>query len=142
MERKTERYASPGELDDAVGQIRGKSPDEVLAAMSQASLSRCVGAASVACVILLVVLTVVPMILFPPTDTKAAAATPAAPAKTEEKPAAAPADANASTGEKKSEGDQKPSADAVKKLGLDETKQSDPKKNPLDNVDDLLKDLK
>jgi cytoskeletal protein RodZ len=141
MERKTERYASASEIDETVGQIRGKSPDEVLAAMSQASLSRCVGMASIACVILLGVLTVVPMILFPASDTKAATQA-AAPAKPEDKPATPPADAKAATAEKKTEGDQKPSADAVKKLGLDETKQSDPKKNPLDNVDDLLKDIK
>lgn len=146
MERKTsgsgERYSGgnslAGEVDRMLDDIGGKSPEEVLSGMRTASLGSSLVVASIASFAVLFVLTVVPFAMSPPGGSKPAETQ--ANAKPEAKAEARPEEKKDE--EKTAKTESKASPEAVKKLGMDEVKASDPKKNPLDNVDDLLKDLK
>ncbi len=154
MERKTtgigaiERSGLPkdGTSVDAhriLADLPGRTPEEVLADIGQISLGRNIGLAVFVCMVAMALLTVGPFLLAPPKPAvaaaKSAAPTPAEPQPQATAPAAAPAD-----GQPQPAGAApRATAEAVKKLGVDEVKQSDPKNNPLDgDVDDLLKDLK
>lgn len=138
---------------DVVGlseQLRGNSPDEVLGSMNQASLTQGIVMASVVTAVLMAVLTIGPY-LFGSGPQKKKGGKPAAAAQNKaETPAAAQenaegesaGDASAST-KTAANGDPKVSAKALKNLGVDDVKKSNPNKNPLeDSVEDLLKDIK
>ena len=133
------------ELREFIRQFKGKSPQEVLGTVAQSGLSRAVGVATVGCVALVAVFTILPYAWgkIVPAETKperkptAASAAPASPAS-EQHAAAAPQTAAAA-----------PSAavgasqDLLDKLGEGDAKTSDPRSNPLEeSADDLLKDLK
>jgi hypothetical protein len=136
---KQDGSASVAEVREFVRQMRGKSPAEVLGSVAQSSLTHGVVVATVATVILMVIFTAGPYVVYG----KAPAKKPAAPAAAAEpaKPAeAAPAAAAAETTPAESK---QPSKAAVDVLGENEAKESAPDKNPLeDKGDDLLKDLK
>ncbi len=133
-------------------QLRGNSPDEVLGSMNQASLTQGIAMASIVTVVLMALLTIGPFV-FGSGPKKKKGGKPAVAAATQDKEQARAAsqdsaDGNAAAGESATAttavgGEPKVSAKALKKLGVDDVKKSDPKKNPLeDSVEDLLKDIK
>ncbi len=122
------------ELQAFLAEMRGRSPQEVLGMVSTSELVRGIALATVGCVVLIGVLTVVPYAL---RDTTAAATKPAdaetqAPAATSETTAAsttAPVVADGDTKKQPSEADL---GAAAKALNIDEVKTADPSINPLD----------
>lgn len=132
------------ELRQFIRQFKGKSPHEVLGAVAQSGLAQAVGAATLGCVALVAVFTVLPYAwgkLVPAEakpDRKATAAK-AVPAPAAEQPAAA-AQPAATESPSPAAG---ASQDLLDKLGEGDAKKSDPRSNPLEeSADDLLKDLK
>lgn len=162
---KTGSVATAAELRDFIGKLKGKRPQEVMGTIAGSSLVQCTTLATIITVVGMAIFTVGPYLwnksrpaptataqAAPAPATAPAASTPASaspaksdtvaapvePAKndTAKGPAAAPV---ANPLEPSIDGKQK----AIEKLGIGETKASDPKKNPLENsADDLLKDLK
>jgi hypothetical protein len=138
----TDASATAAELREFVATLKGRSPAEVLGAIGESSLFQGVVQATIGCVVLLIVFTVGPYLLHGPAeastpDAEDSVATAAEPAATAT-PDAAAADANAV---------ESPAADeagsdvekAAKAMGIDETRQADPRSNPLDkNLDSLL----
>jgi len=139
---KAHSGASAGELREFVRTLRGRNPQEVIGVLAQSNLIRATILAAAGTVVLLLVLTLLPAVFADkpkPADAKPAAVAAPTPSpaatdtKTAAKDAAAPPDAPKA----------KDKADALDKLGIGETKTSDPKRNPLDNAgDDLFKDVK
>lgn len=167
---KSGSTATAAELREFIGALKGKRPQEVMGLVAGSSLVQCTTLATIVTVVFMAVFTVGPYLfnkLSPPAPVTAQAPA-AAPAKTELPAASAPqpaAAANANTapakndapatkGETAKSSMPTPSGDplepstankqkALEKLGIGETKSTDPKKNPLENsADDLLKDLK
>ncbi|MCE9603634.1 MAG: hypothetical protein K8U03_01885 [Planctomycetia bacterium] len=145
--------ATAEELREFVRQLRGRSPQEMLGVVAGSSLVRGTVAASVITLIFMVIGTLWPYAMRkmnPVVATKPAVveAAPAAAAPAAANPAAAPAAGTGAAAATPASGsaasDAGPgSPDVLGKLGIGDTKISDPKKNPLDNSkDDLLKDLK
>ena len=139
---KTHGTASLAELKEFLGTLRGKSPQEVIGVVSSSMLIQSVALATGITVLMMVVFTIGPYLIWGPPKAKPADAAAVAPAS---KPAPA-ATAAAPVGEekKKSSG---PSAEdaakAVKAMGMDEAKGADLKSNPLDkDTDKLLDGLK
>jgi cytoskeletal protein RodZ len=143
--------ASAEELREFVRQFRGKNPQEMLGLVAGSGLVRSTILATVLTVGFMAVFTIWPYLTYEPKATakanKPAAAPSPAPAPTASTPAAPAAAATADAA--------KPAApptaatgtpkqpDVLQRLGIGETKASDPKKNPLEaGADDLLKDLK
>ena len=149
MPLKTSKRNGQGGADvlGLTEQLRGNRPDEVLGSMNQASLTQGIVMATIVTAVLMAVLTIGPFLLGSGSKKKSGKPAVAAGAQNkEETPAAsqdaadgkAAADESATAG-----GDPKVSAKTLKKLGVNDVKKSDPKKNPLeDSVDDLLKDIK
>lgn len=148
---KSNGAASTAEIQEFVRQLRGKPTQEVLGMVAQSGLTQGIIVALVLTVAGIGLMTVGPYMMGKgeapakkpvaqaASDKKstpqAAAATPATEVQS------ATADASPPTG--KGEPSAANKADVLSKLGLDETKVADPKKNPLeDKADDLLKDLK
>lgn len=134
--------ASIEELKEFLGSLKGKSPQEVIGLVSSSMLIQSLSIATVATLIFFVIFTVGPYIVYgplkptnlsgKPVEKKAASEQAASPSK------AAPATA----AEEKAEPTE--SEKAAKVLGIDEVKNADPKKNPLDkgpNIDNLLDGL-
>ncbi len=134
--------ATAAELREFVATLKGRSPAEVLGAIGESSLFQGIVQATVGCVVLLVVFTVVPYLWYGPAeastpDAEASVATAAEPAATAT-PDAAVADANAAESPAAAEAGSDVEK-AAKAMGIDETRQADPKSNPLDkNLDSLL----
>ncbi|MEX2216795.1 MAG: hypothetical protein WD768_21955 [Phycisphaeraceae bacterium] len=130
--------ASIGELRAFMHEMRGKSPKEMLGVLAQSELVRATALATVGAAVLLVIFTLLPM-LFGGDKAKPAAVQPAA--NLPVTPPAGPVKAAAKTEDDKKAKSSK--EDVAKKLGIDETKTIDPKKNPLDDLGgDLFKDIK
>lgn len=128
--------ATTAELRDFVRSLKGRSPQEVMGLVASSALTQAVIGSTIATAVLIAVLTV-PF------------ASGSSTKKTEEKPAAAAAatDTEPAKGtEKATASSDTPSEEDIKKaskaMGLDETKTADPKKNPLDNFDNLLDKVK
>ena len=147
----TQKRESGTDARGLADQLRSNSPDEVLGAMNQASLTQGIIMASAVTVVLLVVLTIGPYLLGSGSPKKKGAKPAAAAQNKEQSPAAAQdaADENAAAGDDSATakagagGDPKANAKALKNLGVDDVKKSNPKKNPFENAaDDLLKDIK
>ena len=142
--------ASAEELREFVTKFRGKSPQEMLGLVAGSGLVRSTVLATVVTVGLMLVFTVWPYI--ESLNTTAQAAKPTAPAAAPT-PAPAPAATAAAvpvaTAATTAAALNQPSAagvpkqpEVLDKLGIGETKKSDPKKNPLDSgTDDLFKEL-
>lgn len=131
------------ELQDFLAQMRGRSPQEVLGMVSASELIRGIVIATIGCVVLVGVLTIVPYALRDkPTATAAPEATAASSATT---PAASPATAAApavtDTDSKTGTSAENLSA-AAKALDIDEVKAAPPDVNPLDKDLDKLLDGK
>ncbi|MBI1314759.1 hypothetical protein GC176_25985 [bacterium] len=136
--------ATAAELREFVATLKGRSPAEVLGAIGESSLFQGIVQATIGCVVLLVVFTVGPYLLHGPAeastpDAKAAVADTAAEPVATTADNAAPANGLATA---KTEASAETGADvekAAKAMGIDETRQADPKTNPLDkNLDSLL----
>lgn len=138
---------SIAELQEFLGQVHGKSPQEVLGAVANSGLVRSTLVAAVGFVVVLVGLSAATYYWKGPPEVKDAKATPAAnPDKeqdeTKQKPptvAGTPAAASAQP----TETTQQSGDPTLDNLGIGDTKQTDPKKNPLeDSLDNLLDDAK
>jgi hypothetical protein len=146
--------ASLGELREFLAGLKGRKPQEVIGIVSASLLAQSMVLATLATIALLAVFTVGPYLLYGPSKAKSAA--DKAGGKAAAKPASgsqsatAGATTNSSATNDGSKGKVEASASpgvdverATKALGIDETKPSDPKKNPLDspNLDKLLDGL-
>ena len=127
--------ASLGELKEFLNKLQGRSPQEVVGLVSTSMLVQSMVISTLGTLAILVVFTVGPYLVYgPPKPSKEQVAKTVlqemknraaeTPAKPTEEPAV----------------DDK--TKAVQKMGIDETKTSDPNKNPLDKVDNLLEGLK
>ncbi len=146
---KAASAGSAAEMRDFVHSLKGRSPQEVLGLVAQSSLLNGVIQATLGCIVLTAIFTVVPYAMgkMAPAKSKKGEEKPAAASKASEPAPAASTSANTSSGTdaatpvaapKGKSGD-----DLLDKLGVGESVESDPGKNPLENdKDDLLKELK
>lgn len=142
--------ASAKELHDFIQSMRGRSPQEVLGAVANSGLAQGIGVSAVGTILLFVLFSAVPYLIYGPPQVKPKAA----PEKIVVQPTADPK-SNESVATKNTESDSSKSADnanaaqgadgavnptrALEKLGESETKNADPNVNPLENgLDDLL----
>lgn len=135
--------ATAAEIRQFIGQLRGRSPHEVIGVLAQSNLLRATGLAAAWTVGLLLVFTILPAIFAKPKNVETATPVAAtAPAADKSKPAVTDGkDSTAVAPDTKTKPASK--TDVADKLGIGETKTLDPKKNPLDGVgDDLFKDIK
>jgi len=148
---KVNASASLAELREFIAQTRGRSPQEVLGMVAGSQLTRCIGWAAVGTLVVLIVFTIGPYLYNGPpagarrtakpaaTARPTAAPAPAAPAQTpkgEPAQAAAPATGGPAAQPKPAPAD---TEKAVKIMGLGDTKEADPKKNPMEkSLDNLL----
>lgn len=139
--------ATTAELREFVRNLRGKSPQEVLGAVANSGLAQGVALATFGTVVLMAVFTIVPYYVYGGKAAAAAAlaAKKEAAAKAEAAAAAeeaAKADATASKAKPAAKDASSNAQQTLEKMGESETKQADPKVNPLDNLDDLLESKK
>lgn len=139
-------FATTAELREFVHNLRGKSPQEVLGAVANSGLAQGVGLATFGTIVLMAVFTVLPYYMYGgKAAAKAALLKKAAAATATEPSVETTAEATAATKEKAAPVSKDANANAqqtLEKMGESETKQSDPKVNPLDNLDDLLETKK
>ena len=130
--------ATVSELREFLASMRGKNPKEALGIIAQSRLVRSMAVSTVACIVLLVVLTLVPYAMQDESKLsvkdmlkgKPKAAAPAQPADTAAATATPTDDSSKTTIDPKA---------AATKMGIDELKNAPPDKNPLeDKLDDLL----
>jgi len=131
--------ASLAELKEFLGSLKGRSPQEVVGIVSTSMLVQSMVVSTLATLGILAVFTIGPYLVYgPPKEKRTAAAPPPAAAA----PATAAPATTAETG-KPGEVTEEGKAQALQKLGIDETKTSDPKVNPLEkNLDNLLDNVK
>ena len=144
---RTHGGASAAEIRDFVGRLHGKSPQEVLGAVTGSNLVRCMTLSTVTFALLLAAFTVVPWMLNNGDGEKQAAAA-GSPQPSAAPPGAtpagqSPANSAETTTAAAPAGDTEtalsPEQKTVDALGIGETKTADPKANPLDkNLDNLL----
>jgi len=137
---KNNGSASLAELKEFLSGLRGRSPQEVIGIVKTSLLIQSLVIATVGTLAFLFVFTVAPYMIWGPqvaqkpkkAPVAAAAAQPATPAPV----------ADTAKGETKSDGTPKgvDAAKAAKAMGMDETKTSDPKSNPLEKDFDKLLD--
>jgi len=145
---KTEGAATVAELREFLGQMRGKSPQEVLGLVAKSGLTRGIVLATLLFLVLLVALTVGPYLL---AERGADASAPVAGQTTApEGDAAAPAEPNsakqpgpeaaAASDLTAAEAGAPPGTDrAIDAMGIGETRVADPDESPLeDKIDGLL----
>jgi hypothetical protein len=134
--------ATVAELREFVGQMRGKSPQEMLGMVANSGLAWSIMLAMLLFVVLLAAGTVIPYILkndakdaAGPTTNQTTVAGDGAPRTDETPPAEA---APAESPDTATDGKVDP-ARAVEAMGIDETRTADPDRNPLeDKLDKLL----
>lgn len=139
--------ATAEEMREFIREFKGKSPQQVLGLVAQSGLFQGVVVSTIATVVLMAIGTFVPYVWSKNNPPKQQAAAPAAAKAPAAQSAATSAPAAATATEAPNAAKTKTAATAdtkvLKALGMDETKSSDPKRNPLENsADDLLKDLK
>ncbi|MBC8874400.1 MAG: hypothetical protein H8E44_33610 [Planctomycetes bacterium] len=143
---KSDGAATVSELREFLGQMHGRSPQEVIGMVAKSGLTRSIILATFLFVILLVACTIIPYVwkdrdgstagpAAGQTDTaKAPAAKP-----DESKPDEQPAEAVATTAKDKSVSDELDPDRAIDAMGIGETRTADPDKNPMeDKLDKLL----
>ena len=129
--------ATTAELRNFVRGLKGRSPQEVMGMVASSALTQAMIVSTIGTIAIISVLTVVPFVFSSPP--KAKPSKPTASVSAEPEPTKGNADSKkASTSGTPSEEDIKK---ASKAMGLDETKTADPKKNPLDKLDNLLDKL-
>jgi hypothetical protein len=132
---KVDSSATMEELREFLGQMHGRSTQEVLGLVAQSGLASGIVTATVGCAVLLVVFTVGPYLFYGGEEAKAKeAAAAAATAETESE-----TDSTA-TAEGEGEGEALTDQEkAAKAMGIGETKVLDPNKAPMnDPLDNLL----
>ncbi|MEO8494991.1 MAG: hypothetical protein ABI614_07965 [Planctomycetota bacterium] len=137
---KTEGGATAAELREFLSKLKGRSPDEVMGVVANSNLFRSTLTATVGCVAILIVFTVVPyaMKLRSASVSEKPAAAIAQP--TNEAPVAATESA-ASTSDQAAAASPVPDLErAAKAMGIGGPLEADPKTNPLDNKLDKLLD--
>lgn len=132
---------SLGELREFIRQLHGRKPSEVMGIVSGSALIRALLESTVFLGILIAVMTIVPFMMADEKESSTSNAATAA--SSQQTPSSADTAASAATPAKadgaiSAEDAQK----AVNVMGLGETKTADPNKNPLDNLDSLLDDVK
>ena len=132
----TDAAATTAELRDFVRSLKGRSPQEVMGIVASNALTHAMIGSAIATTALIAVLTVGPYIYYGPP--KAKSSKPVASASAAQPEATRPSDSTKATDTPSEEDIKK----ATKAMGLDETKTADPKKNPLDNFDNLLDKVK
>jgi len=128
---------SIGELREFLGTLKGKRPHEVMGTIASNSLVRSVIISTVACFVLIMVLTVIPFLL---SDESATAKNKPAKATVGEMETSEQAEASTLSEQAASAATQdgQPSNDEVMDaLGIGETKVAPDDENPLDNNNDL-----
>ena len=132
------------ELRDFVRQLHGRKPSEVMGIVSSSALIRAMLESTIILGILIAVLTIVPYMMADDNEKSTSTVAAANTASDEATPPAATAvadpaaTATGTDGSISAEDAQK----AVDVMGLGDTKTADPNKNPLDNLDNLLDDVK
>lgn len=140
---RTEGAASAAELREFLGTMRGRSPQEVLGIVTSSGLTRATALATFLVVGLMAVFTVVPYALgrgeAAPATPASGVAAQASPTSSAGAPAASPAATGAGVPADLAAG-QPDLEKAAEALGIGETKQAPPDKNPLDGSLDTLLD--
>jgi hypothetical protein len=142
---KTEGAASMAELREFLGQMRGRTPQEMIGLVAKSGLTRSMFLATFLCVVLLAALTVIPYALRQPgADRSAPAAketaeredtTQTVQPESARKPAETVAPASVVDTEEAGVDPER----AVDAMGIGETRVADPNENPLeDKLDNLL----
>jgi len=135
---------SLAELRDFVRQLHGRKPSEVLGIVSSSALIRALLESTIYLGIGIAVLTIIPFMMADDQEKPGADANTQAAVSSETTPAAANAGVGTAASPAGSDGSvsAEDAQKAVKVMGLGETKAADPNKNPLDNIDNLLDDVK
>lgn len=139
--------ASAAELREFFSRMKGKSPKEMLGVIAQSGLASSLFLATVGCVVLLAVLTIVPYAMKEDKTEQQAVAPAKEPAnapvaKPQPPVQPSPADAAAKPPAENPETPVDPAA-AAAAMGIDKTKTADPDKNPLEgDLDNLLDGIK
>ncbi len=134
--------ASVAELREFLKSLKARNPQEVIGIVSSNLLVQSLGISCVITVVLMAVFTAGPYFVYGPPKPNAVAAKPTA--TNSSRPTS---DGAASTGNSSPAGPAasgvRDAENAVKVMGLEETKSADPKKNPLDkpDIDKLLDGL-
>ena len=76
---KSDGVASAAELREFLGNLKGRSPEDVMGAVAQSNLVRSIGLATVGCLGLMAVLTIIPYLLRDSSSSVAANSSVAAP---------------------------------------------------------------
>jgi hypothetical protein len=144
---KSDTASTAEEVREFIANLKGRSPQEVLGAVSESGLVQATVQATFFCMVVLVACTVLPWALKPEEPVVAAESEPAAAAVVNEASEDAAVDNQLETASAgaRSSGDSPSSSDAARAaaaMKIDETVVTDPKKNPLDgNLDKLLDGL-
>jgi len=143
---RSDGAATVSELREFLGQMHGRSPQEVIGVVAKSRLTRSIILATFLFAVLLVACTIVPYVwekrfggsTGPATGQSDAAKAPAA--KTDEsKPDEQPADAVVEDPKEKAFADAVDPDRAIDAMGIGETRNADPNKNPMeDKLDKLL----
>lgn len=127
--------ASIGELREFLKTLKARNPQEVIGIVSTSLLVQSLVISCLATAVLLAVFTVGPYVVYGPPRAQAAAGKPARPAAAASAEPASPAAAQPAETAAAATADTPDPEKTAKALGLDEVKQADPKKNPLDKPD-------
>ena len=144
---KSDAGQTAEEVRDFIANLKGRSPQEVLGAVSESGLVQATVQATFGCVVLLAALTVVPWAMKSDEPVVAAESEPPASESTVEVSDASATEPAAEVASMESQpGNESPSnsdaARAAAAMKIDETVVTDPKTNPLDgNLDKLLDGL-
>jgi hypothetical protein len=143
---KSDSASTAEEVREFIANLKGRSPQEVLGAVSESGLVQATVQATLGCVVVLVACTVLPWALNSDEPVVAAETEPATTAATEASENAATDPQSETASADAQSGDDSPSssdaARAASAMKIDETVVTDPKSNPLDgNLDKLLDGL-
>lgn len=132
--------ATAAELREFLGQLKGRSPQEVMGIVAQSSLFRGITTATIACAVLLLIFTIGPYLLSNAPGALSQKTVTAATVAPVSNDIAAPADQNTNTTQTQQAEPTKPDlAKAAQAMGIGETAEAAPDKNPLDSkLDNLL----
>lgn len=132
--------ATAAELREFLGQLKGRSPQEVMGIVAQSSLFRGITTATIACAVLLVIFTVGPYVIYGGPNAQIPQKTVATSVVPADSDADAAADQSTETAPTEQDDSTKPDlAKAAQAMGIGETAEAAPDKNPLDSkLDNLL----
>lgn len=130
--------ATVAELREFLGQLKGRSPQEMLGAVADSDLARSVITAAIGCAVLLVALTVVPYLLKDDSGAGKPAPAAARPAATTPSPAPSTTATATPAAPKSTPADR--AKQAVGNMGIGESKGAPKNVNPLDGELDKLLD--